>query len=514
MSSQRSFRLWIQRFVIRASSFLRKEFDETLRQPQLALALILGPFLILLLFGIGYRSEARALRTLFVVGEDEELRAEVEHYATTLGPQLVFGGITADQADALEQLRSGRVDLVVVVPSQIREALTKGERILIRLYHNELDPVQAQYVSGFGQVYVSAVNRHIVYLAVDRAQQEAASLDDRLGSAVAQAESVRQALQAGDRERARETLSELSQAIGDLADTLRAELDLLQAYWRPAEDGQVDSSQTELDFLASLDRAKTWLDQVRDQLDTVAPEELIQFEDNLKILRLTLSSFRKIDPGVLVELFQTKAESIAPTPVDTQDYYTPSVIVVLLQHLCVTLGGLSIISERRSGAFELFQVSPLSAIEILLGKYASYVLAAAAVSILLTAAVVWGLGVPMVGSWGLYALVLLALVLVSLGLGFTLSLVSTTTSQVVQYAMIVLLASVFFSGFILGLDMLWKPVRIFSWMLPATYAIRSLQAVMLRGLAPPIDLMAALSAMAVGWFVIAWLVLRRALAHR
>jgi len=142
------------------------------------------------------------------------------------------------------------------------------------------------------------------------------------------------------------------------------------------------------------------------------------------------------------------------------------------------------------------------------------VLAAAAVSILLTAAVVWGLGVPMVGSWGLYALVLLALVLVSLGLGFTLSLVSTTTSQVVQYAMIVLLASVFFSGFILGLDMLWKPVRILSWMLPATYAIRSLQAVMLRGLAPPIDLMAALSAMAVGWFVIAWLVLRRALAHR
>jgi ABC-2 type transport system permease protein len=263
-----------------------------------------------------------------------------------------------------------------------------------------------------------------------------------------------------------------------------------------------------------LDRAKAWLDQISDQLDAVSPEDIAQFEDNLKILRPILSSFLKIDPGVLVELFQTKAESIAPTPVDTQDYYTPSVIAVLLQHLCVTLGGLSIISERRSGAFELFQVSPLSAIEILLGKYASYALAAAAVSILLTAAVVWGLGVPMVGSWGLYALVLLALVLVSLGLGFTLSLLSTTTSQVVQYAMIVLLASVFFSGFILGLDMLWKPVRILSWMLPATYAIRSLQAVMLRGLAPPLDLMAALSAMTVGWFVIAWLVLRRALAHR
>jgi len=514
MSRQHRFRLWIQRFVIRASSFLRKEFDETLRQPQLALALILGPFLILLLFGIGYRSQARALRTLFVVGEDEELRAEVEHYATTLGPQLVFDGITSDEVDALGRLRRGEVDLVVVVPSQVREALTEGKRILIRLYHNELDPVQAQYVSGFGQVYVSAVNRHIVYLAVDRAQQEAASLDDRLSSAVTQAEDVRRALLAGDRERARELLSQLSRAIGDLADAFRAEPGLLQAYWRSAEDATADGAQSVSDLLAGLDRAKAWLDQISDQLDAVSPEDIAQFEDNLKILRPILSSFLKIDPGVLVELFQTKAESIAPTPVDTQDYYTPSVIAVLLQHLCVTLGGLSIISERRSGAFELFQVSPLSAIEILLGKYASYALAAAAVSILLTAAVVWGLGVPMVGSWGLYALVLLALVLVSLGLGFTLSLLSTTTSQVVQYAMIVLLASVFFSGFILGLDMLWKPVRILSWMLPATYAIRSLQAVMLRGLAPPLDLMAALSAMTVGWFVIAWFVLRRALAHR
>jgi ABC-2 type transport system permease protein len=514
MPRYRRLSLWVQRSTIRASSFLRKEFDETLRQPQLALALILGPFLILLLFGVGYRSDARPLRTLFVVGEDDELRAEVERYATTLGPQLVFSGITADQASALDQLKSGQVDLVVVVPSQIRDAVTEGKRILIRLYHNELDPVQAQYVSGFGQVYVSEVNRRIVYLFVHRAQEEAASLDDRLGSAVAQAEDARQALETGDRKRAQEVLSELSRAMTELSAALREQVGLLPAYWQSADGTQSDSEQSLLGLLAGLDQAKTWLDQVRDQLDAVSADDIVQFEDNLKALRSTLSVFGKIDPGVLVQLFQTEAESIAPTPVDTQDYYTPSVIVVLLQHLCVTLGGLSIISERRSGTFELFQVSPLSAIEILLGKYASYVLAAGVVSILLTVAVVWGLGVPMVGSWGLYALVLSVLVLVSLGLGFTLSLLSTTTSQVVQYAMIVLLASVFFSGFILGLEMLWKPVRVLSWMLPATYAIRSLQAVMLRGMAPPLELMAALSAMAVGWFAIDWLMLRKALAHR
>ena len=34
---------------------------------RLILTLVLGPFLILLLFGIGYRNQARDLRTLFVV---------------------------------------------------------------------------------------------------------------------------------------------------------------------------------------------------------------------------------------------------------------------------------------------------------------------------------------------------------------------------------------------------------------------------------------------------------------
>jgi ABC-2 type transport system permease protein len=43
-----------------------------IRQPRLLLTLILGPFLILLLFGIGYRDTARDVRTIFVAAEDNE----------------------------------------------------------------------------------------------------------------------------------------------------------------------------------------------------------------------------------------------------------------------------------------------------------------------------------------------------------------------------------------------------------------------------------------------------------
>jgi ABC-2 type transport system permease protein len=72
-------------------------------------------------------------------------------------------------------------------------------------------------------------------------------------------------------------------------------------------------------------------------------------------------------------------------------------------------------------------------------------------------------------------------VFASLGLGFVISMVSRSESQAVQLSMLVLLASVFFSGFFLNIEALWPPVRALTYALPVTYGINSLQIIMLRG---------------------------------
>src|SRR5262245_61557411 len=105
------------RFLIRVSSFLGKEIYLILRQPMLVLTLVLGPFLILLLFGLGFRNDPQALRTLFVVPQAESgFTQQIKEYATTLGPQLIFMGVTNDEAQAIEQLRQREVDVVAVIP--------------------------------------------------------------------------------------------------------------------------------------------------------------------------------------------------------------------------------------------------------------------------------------------------------------------------------------------------------------------------------------------------------------
>ena len=78
------------------------------------------------------------------------------------------------------------------------------------------------------------------------------------------------------------------------------------------------------------------------------------------------------------------------------------------------------------------------------------------------------------------ALVLLA----SLALGMVLSMISGSETQAVQYAMLTLLAGLFFSGFVLDVSQLATPYRYISYLLPVTYGIDMLHDVMLRGVAP------------------------------
>src|SRR5512142_3097852 len=96
------------RGIIRASSFLRKEIFEILRQPRLVATLVVGPFLILFIFGIGYRANSPSLRTLFVTQPNSTItEQDIQQNLKTLGKVLIFAGVTSNQNEALDRLRQG-----------------------------------------------------------------------------------------------------------------------------------------------------------------------------------------------------------------------------------------------------------------------------------------------------------------------------------------------------------------------------------------------------------------------
>jgi ABC-2 type transport system permease protein len=120
----------------------------------------------------------------------------------------------------------------------------------------------------------------------------------------------------------------------------------------------------------------------------------------------------------------------------------------------------------------------------------------------------------MLGNWFEYGAVLFALIVTSLGIGFLVSLISTTDNQAIQFSMILLLLSIFFTGFLLNLDLLWRPVRLISWLLPATYGIRLLQDVMLRGIPANLLMLGILAGAGILLFAFSAVLLSRKLAPR
>src|SRR5512142_1623067 len=115
-SSRRSRVHSLFRSLIRTSAFWRKEIYEILRQPRMIFSLILGPFLILLIFGLGYSSKAPTFRTLFVAPPDSPIAQHIQEYVQDLGPSMIYAGVTGNEAEALARLHRNEVDLVAVAP--------------------------------------------------------------------------------------------------------------------------------------------------------------------------------------------------------------------------------------------------------------------------------------------------------------------------------------------------------------------------------------------------------------
>ncbi|MDW3215328.1 MAG: ABC transporter permease [Ilumatobacteraceae bacterium] len=485
--------------VIRSFAFLRKEVVEIIRQPRLVALLVVGPFALLVLFGSGYSETAIVKRAIFVGPEGSIYEEVLDTYEADLSDFIESQGMVATEAEGVAELDAGRADLVVIFPDDPATEVMAGERAVIRLIHNEIDPIQEGAVEISARLAIQEVNATVLTTLAVEAQDsmpDSATMRDRLLA----------------------LSNELAEDPIATRDLLVTELDLV-------EDA-LSGSATVLDRLdlgddqrgEALAAARTDTLEITDELQTISEEttdeELTELADAVATLTASLDEVVILDPEILIRPFQSRTDNRLDGRINPTEYFTPASLALLLQHLALTFAALSLVRDRRTGLFELMRVGPLSSVEIIIGKIFAYLLVGTAVGALLMAASVYGLSVPLAGSVGWVAFTVVGVLLASLALGMVLAIVAGTESQAVQYAMLVLLAGLFFSGFILPIDGLAAPVSVISWMLPVTYGIASFQDVMLRGLPPDNSVIIGLSALVVGYGAIAILGLRRQLSAK
>lgn len=132
--------------VIRLLSFFSKEVNEIRRQPKLVLSLLLGPFLILLLFGVGYQGERPKIRTVLVVPQQGLQMIKVEDLQRAISANFTLVDTTSDTQAAQAMLQTGQADVIETLPSDIEQILTSGKQATINFAYNEINPLNEQWI--------------------------------------------------------------------------------------------------------------------------------------------------------------------------------------------------------------------------------------------------------------------------------------------------------------------------------------------------------------------------------
>jgi ABC-2 type transport system permease protein len=159
----------------------------------------------------------------------------------------------------------------------------------------------------------------------------------------------------------------------------------------------------------------------------------------------------------------------------------PALIGVILTMTMVLFTSGAIVRERERGNLELLIATPLSSLELMVGKLLPYVVIGLIQTTIILIVGAWLFSVPVVGRLvDLYAAALV-FIAATLGLGLFVSTLAQTQFQAFQLAFLTLLPSILLSGFMFPFEGMPEAAQWIAQVLPLTHFNVIIRGIMLRG---------------------------------
>ncbi len=217
---------------------------------------------------------------------------------------------------------------------------------------------------------------------------------------------------------------------------------------------------------------------------------------------------------VQLDWLQSRGQSIQPAPVAVQtrtwynenlessSFIIPGVLALVMSVIGAFLTSLTIAREWERGSMEQLISTPVTAMEIMLGKLIPYfVLGMFDVAVCALIAINW-FHVPFRGSYWALALSSALFMIVVLALGFLISVLAKNQFAASQIALLITFLPAFLlSGFLFSIDQMPTVLQWITRILPARYYVSVLKKIFLKG-TPTAMLTADLIPLAVFAFVL------------
>jgi ABC-2 type transport system permease protein len=193
---------------------------------------------------------------------------------------------------------------------------------------------------------------------------------------------------------------------------------------------------------------------------------------------------------------------------ESSAFIIPGVLALVMSVIGAFLTSLTIAREWERGTMEQLISTPVSAMEIMLGKLAPYFVLGMFDTIISALIAIYWFQVPFRGSWVTLMVASALFMVVVLSLGFFISVLAKNQFAASQIALLITFLPAFLlSGFLFSIEQMPIALQWITRILPARYYVSVLKKIFLKG-TPASMLLADLVPLAVFAFVLALLATR------
>lgn len=159
----------------------------------------------------------------------------------------------------------------------------------------------------------------------------------------------------------------------------------------------------------------------------------------------------------------------------------PGLMGVILTMTMIMSTALGLTRETERGTMENLLATPVSPLEVMLGKILPYILIGLVSTLLILAAAKWLFAVPFVGNMAILFAAVLLFIASNLVVGITISSVARNQMQALQMTFFFFLPSMLLSGFMFPFRGMPQWAQAIGELLPLTHFMRISRGVMLKG---------------------------------
>lgn len=162
-------------------------------------------------------------------------------------------------------------------------------------------------------------------------------------------------------------------------------------------------------------------------------------------------------------------------------YTTPAELGLMLEFTVLLFASLSFSRERELGTLEQLLIMPFSSLEIILGKAIPVIMVGFFDFCLMLGMIHFAFKVPVRGSLFLLLLLAFGYLLVELGKGMVISVLSRTQHQAFLMVMLVGMGDFMFTGYAAPVEGMPQVVQIIANLVPAHHWLEILRGILLKG---------------------------------